>query len=532
MAKFIISNDANSVTNTGEAWLFRANDRPVGTMTNQLGGNGCSIVSWEIVDSAWSKVIAKIPNAAPGATFMIDNSGNLGLGTDTPAATLDVYSGNLRVNGTSNYASSAKIWLGDLNAGVAAVRGQGLKFGVYKTSGGATLGTNSMDAMVIQEGSGRVGIGATSPSHPLHIYDGGNSVYARWERSTGNMYIGSDSIGGAVGTTGNIPLYFYTGDGTERMRLTCQGNLGIGTSSPTYNLVVGTDLGNLSTNSTTSVVGNTGNSSYFVVGQAFNKNFQFNWQYCSTATSAFAQIVTYGYANPIQVDGSSIVMQTQSGGKVGIGTSNPCTTLVVKGGAASSKTDLLSISTCSGTGAQPVLRFDTLESNSNVLGRISVCDTGQFSADMIFEVSCYKIGANGNTVERMRIRCDGNIGINTSTPGSYKLYVNGSFYSAGSSCEYKTSICNYNTDSCMFMKLKPVTYQYKDEWCHLGKELKSGTQIGLIAEHTAEVFPELAILKEEDEQKVVRNVDYEKLSIVLLAEVQKLRQEVDQLKNK
>jgi hypothetical protein len=82
------------------------------------------------------------------------------------------------------------------------------------------------------------------------------------------------------------------------------------------------------------------------------------------------------------------------------------------------------------------------------------------------------------------------------------------------------------------MKLKPVTYDYKEEWKHLGKQLKSGTQIGLIAEDTAEVFPELAVLKEEENLQVVRNVDYEKLSVILLSEVQKLRREVDDLKHK
>jgi len=76
------------------------------------------------------------------------------------------------------------------------------------------------------------------------------------------------------------------------------------------------------------------------------------------------------------------------------------------------------------------------------------------------------------------------------------------------------------------------TYQYKEEYCHLGKELKSGTQIGLIAEEVAESHPELAILVNEEDEKVVRNVDYEKLTIILLSELQKLRQEVDQLKNK
>ena len=64
------------------------------------------------------------------------------------------------------------------------------------------------------------------------------------------------------------------------------------------------------------------------------------------------------------------------------------------------------------------------------------------------------------------------------------------------------------------------------------KELKSETQIGLIAEDVAESHPELAILVNEEENKVVRNVDYEKLTIILLSELQKLRQEVDQLKNK
>jgi hypothetical protein len=122
------------------------------------------------------------------------------------------------------------------------------------------------------------------------------------------------------------------------------------------------------------------------------------------------------------------------------------------------------------------------------------------------------------------------LGIGTTTP-SYKLHVNGTFYAAGSSIDYKEGISQYDTDSCLFMCLKPKTYQYKDEWKHLGKDLKSGIQIGLIAEEVAEVMPELAVLVNEEENKVVRNVDYEKLSIILLSEVQKLRKEVDNLKN-
>ena len=129
------------------------------------------------------------------------------------------------------------------------------------------------------------------------------------------------------------------------------------------------------------------------------------------------------------------------------------------------------------------------------------------------------------------ISSTGNVGINTSSPGNYKLNVNGTFYSAGSSLEYKTDITTLDIDTNKILELRPVTYQYKDEYKHLGKELKSGTQIGLIAEEVAEVFPELALLKQdEDGETRVRNVDYEKLSILLLSEVQKLRKEVNELK--
>ena len=90
----------------------------------------------------------------------------------------------------------------------------------------------------------------------------------------------------------------------------------------------------------------------------------------------------------------------------------------------------------------------------------SIVDLSSQNSDLTFSTN----PTTTDGTERMRITSGGNIGINTCTPGSYKLYVNGSFYSAGSSCEYKTQICQYNTDSCMFMKLKPVTYQYKDEY--------------------------------------------------------------------
>ena len=180
---------------------------------------------------------------------------------------------------------------------------------------------------------------------------------------------------------------------------------------------------------------------------------------------------------------------------------------------------------------------------SNIFANSLVYDDGSSVLINTTTASAFKLDVNG-TARTGALTLTGsligtsatfsssvNIGINTTSP-SYKLHVNGTFYAAGSSIKYKESICQYDTNSCLFMCLKPVTYQYKDEFKHLGKELKSETQIGLIAEDVADVMPELAVLVNEEDEKVVRNVDYEKLSIVLLTEVQKLRREMDDLKHK
>ena len=209
--------------------------------------------------------------------------------------------------------------------------------------------------------------------------------------------------------------------------------------------------------------------------------------------------------------GSTLSMIIACTGNVGIGTANPVNALHVCRAAGTSATLALQIGGL----------YNYFFGNGCCMGMAS--DSG--ATGIKFHIN------RQAPDDAMLITQAGNVGINCSAP-SYKLHVNGTFYAAGSSQDYKQSICNYNTDSCMFMKLKPVTYQYKDEWCHLGKELKSETQIGLIAEDVAEVYPELAILVNEDDQKIVRNVDYEKLSIVLLSEVQKLRKELDELKTK
>ena len=314
-------------------------------------------------------------------------------------------------------------------------------------------------------------------------------------------------------------MQFYTSDGTsgilERMRITSTGNVGIG-ETPASSIGWARIL--------TLNGGNVGDTAYILKKTSSAQEIAFGTDgaalYIDVAGNATATNNTIKFRTSNTNSSYSVTerMRITSDGNVGIGTSSPTTGKLEVAG---------SILTSGGLVA--ALANSSALSFESTFSRLIAFGTDASTNGCFRLISSRSDGSNQLTW--LAGNASGNVGINCLTP-TYKLHVNGTFYAAGSSQDYKQGICNYNTDSCMFMKLKPVTYQYKDEYCHLGKELKSGTQIGLIAEEVAESHPELAILVNEENEKVVRNVDYEKLTIILLSELQKLRQEVDQLKNK
>jgi|SaaInlStandDraft_4_1057021.scaffolds.fasta_scaffold36227_3 hypothetical protein len=118
-----------------------------------------------------------------------------------------------------------------------------------------------------------------------------------------------------------------------------------------------------------------------------------------------------------------------------------------------------------------------------------------------------------------------NIGFNTTSP-SYTCHVNGTFYASGSSRAFKENIEDLTVDSSLIYELNPVSYDYKVEHKAKGYDLPDGTkQIGLIAEDVVGIIPEIAIL---DAGKV-SNVDYQKITVLLIEEVKKLNNRLEKL---
>jgi hypothetical protein len=197
----------------------------------------------------------------------INDAGSVGIGTATPGATLDicpVSDRGVRFSGTlashSQIVGTQGTTSGNLRPLIIA--GSELSFAT-----GSNVGTSFTEYLKI-DGTGRVGIGTTSPSELLHvaggnarignssggsqavIYNGANAELLLWEGNgvSGNADTtrlgvgrnntslicpnnsGTPRTAFAVGTAAAEPLVFSTNN-TERARIDSSGRLLVGTSS-------------------------------------------------------------------------------------------------------------------------------------------------------------------------------------------------------------------------------------------------------------------------------------------------------------
>ena len=213
-------------------------------------------------------------NAANVMTW--ETGGNVGIGTSSPSAKLDV-AGDIRVDSTS----VAQIFLDSAASNDAVLNfhenaSQKGKIGYDTSLGGIALvagsGSFSTADMVLLD-NGNVGIGTTSPAEKLEVT--GNAIL---DASNANLKLKS----GVTGTKGDIQWTFdsdstvyasvgieydnrttdgflidsgyaitldtstytrFSKSGTEHMRIASSGNVGIGTTSPVYPLDVAKSTG-------------------------------------------------------------------------------------------------------------------------------------------------------------------------------------------------------------------------------------------------------------------------------------------------
>lgn len=178
------------------------------------------------------------------------------------------FAGN--INGASNLTVSGTI-IGN-GSGLTNVFGTNVISSALKT----TIQNGSPNTLVVTNGN--VGIGTTNPTYPFMVvgsvgtiglqgtsateYTGANMLnssgalaasFQYWNSSAGFDGIPGNSL--VIGTRlASAPLIFITGAGlNERMRIDSSGNVGIGTTTPSAQLTVATDI--IAGGTTTATIG-------------------------------------------------------------------------------------------------------------------------------------------------------------------------------------------------------------------------------------------------------------------------------------
>jgi len=356
----------------------------------------------------------------------ITNTGNVGIGTTSPASRLDVVSPTTDTaifrssvsTQTVTFGSTTNTLYSDIilktNAGNAEIfkagtgytsYGGALALNIYNSSGAIAFHpNNSANAMFIATNS-NVGIGTTSPSSAL-------DVRGVIESSTGTIrtvlsYTGS---GGVTGTLTNHPYILYANN-AERMRITSAGNVGIGTVSPSYKLDINgeTRLGKLITTWSNSPITP---SAVMYSETGYNTVIAGNGQF---STSYLALMTT----------GNMIY----SGGNVGIGTTSPSTKLDVAGTLTVGN---IGTSRFTDTSAFPLqlnrgLDVDIYGANGVILG-MGTIKSGTYKDGARIAGGLGSNGTDGNFSVQTRggdsfttalhINSSQNVGIGTTSPSS------------------------------------------------------------------------------------------------------------------
>ncbi len=305
------------------------------------------------------------------------SSNNVGIGTTSPSTSLHIAADTPAIRLQDNTSSDNHY----LNGNNGEFR--------IQTTGFLTLRPGNAESVRFLA-NGNVGIGTTSPAYPLEV----NGII-----KTSSSFLGTTAIVQKVTALDANGIQFTNNGGSEKMRITDVGNVGIGTTSPAEKLTVSGDA---------NVTGK------FAIGIA-----------AVHPTIDFYNQGTAYFNGSTTVDDNLIV----TNGNVGIGTTSPSAKLdIIDSGLstmfrlsnteANATTKYGAILGRHYTNAEENVTGMLITSNSSATGGTVSIGGGISAANAVNNILFYTAANNTTLVgtERMRINSSGDVGIGTTSP--------------------------------------------------------------------------------------------------------------------
>jgi hypothetical protein len=416
-------------------------------------------------------------------------------------------------DGTGNEIAPAEIGL--VTTTTAGYTTGDLVFGIRSGTTNAAPG----ELMRIKS-NGNVGIGTTSPNTVLEV-QGDAGVRINNSARTGLIDIVPSASGGQIHTDyysgGDDPLILgsYTHQANQ-LYLATSGNVGIGSTNPQTNLYVsGTTTPAISVASTnypttylTQLGTQAGAQGILVLGNNGVNEIRFG----NTGAGGMGNIYVNNTTNYSSAAIGTLAMTFAANGFVGVGSASPVYQMQVNGSL----------------NAGYVVLGDK---NNNVNNTIEfVNGTGSQTYCSGGWINYYGTGTLGLCIG------GGNVSIGTTT-ASYKLTVNGQPAANGytgftnySDSRLKKNIVNISSTLDKIMKLRPVQFNYNEEYLNLYNDTAAlkRTNRGFIAQEIKEIFPEMVgSVKVKDKEYYDLNLS--NLQVYLVKAMQEQEKKIEDL---